>query len=225
MKNAVSGLGLAPDAAMVTFPIDMFLPGSDLAPLTARRREFYEGLTNWRSTFAQAAESSPMVNVEGATYEEARPVLRAMADNVLLEIEKTFDFYKATAASEHIDRTLQLIKAEGCKAGLVFNPATPLHYLDHTLDKIDLVLLMSVNPGFGGQSFIPGVMDKIKNMRDIIKKRGLNTLIEVDGGVKLKNAREIASAGADILVMGSAFFNSKDYADLMKKLRDVLKDV
>ncbi len=128
-------------------------------------------------------------------------------------------------ASVHLHRTVQAIKERGVKAGVSLNPATSLRSLDHILTDIDMILLMSVNPGFGGQSFIPGVMDKIKNMRDIIKTRGLNTLIEVDGGVKLKNAREIASAGADILVMGSAFFNSKNYGDLMKKLRDVLKDV
>ncbi len=128
-------------------------------------------------------------------------------------------------ASVHLHRTVQAIKERGVKAGVSLNPATSLRSLDHILTDIDMILLMSVNPGFGGQSFIPSVMDKIKNMRDIIKTRGLNTLIEVDGGVKLKNAREIASAGADILVMGSAFFNSKNYGDLMKKLRDVLKDV
>ncbi len=128
-------------------------------------------------------------------------------------------------ASVHLHRTVQAVKERGVKAGVSLNPATSLRSLDHILTDIDMILLMSVNPGFGGQSFIPGVMDKIKNMRDIIKTRGLNTLIEVDGGVKLKNAREIASAGADILVMGSAFFNSKNYGDLIKKLRDVLKDV
>lgn len=128
-------------------------------------------------------------------------------------------------ASVHLHRTIQAIKERGVKAGVSLNPATSLQSLDHILSDIDMVLLMSVNPGFGGQNFIHSVMDKIKTMRNIIKNRGLKTIIEVDGGVKLENAREIASQGADILVMGSAFFNSKDYGELMKKLRDALKDV
>jgi ribulose-phosphate 3-epimerase len=109
-------------------------------------------------------------------------------------------------ASEHIDRTLQLIKGEGCKAGLVFNPATPLSYLDYVMDKIDMILLMSVNPGFGGQSFIPSALDKLRQAREIIKASGRDIRLEIDGGVKTDNIGEIAAAGADTFVSGSGIF-------------------
>jgi len=100
-------------------------------------------------------------------------------------------------ASEHIDRTINLIKESGCKAGLVFNPATPLHHLDHVIDQLDMVLLMSVNPGFGGQSFIPHTLEKLRAVRNLIDSKGLQTRLEIDGGVKIDNIREIAAAGAD----------------------------
>ncbi|KZZ47211.1 ribulose-phosphate 3-epimerase, partial [Oleiphilus sp. HI0085] len=114
-------------------------------------------------------------------------------------------------ASEHIDRSLQLIKDGGCKAGLVFNPATPLHYLDHTLDQLDMVLLMSVNPGFGGQKFIPGTLDKLRQARKLINDSGKDIRLEIDGGVNINNIAEIAQAGADTFVAGSAIFNTDDY--------------
>jgi ribulose-phosphate 3-epimerase len=121
-------------------------------------------------------------------------------------------------ASEHIDRTLQLIKASGCKAGLVFNPGTPLHYLDHVLDKLDMILLMSVNPGFGGQSFIPSVFDKIRDVRAIIDASGFDIRLEIDGGVNLNNIAEISEAGVDTFVMGSALFGSdSSYSDTISK--------
>jgi ribulose-phosphate 3-epimerase len=116
-------------------------------------------------------------------------------------------------ASEHVDRSLQLIKSEGCKAGLVFNPATPLSYLDYVLDKVDMVLLMSVNPGFGGQAFIPATLDKLRKARKIIDDSGLNIRLEIDGGVKVDNIREIAEAGADTFVAGSAIFGAKGTND------------
>ncbi len=131
------------------------------------------------------------------------------------------DFAKAGAtyitfhpeASEHIDRSLQLIHGEGCKAGLVFNPATPLSYLDYVLDKVDMVLLMSVNPGFGGQSFIPGTLAKLRQARKIIDDSGLDIRLEIDGGVKVDNIREIAEAGADTFVAGSAIFGARNEND------------
>jgi ribulose-phosphate 3-epimerase len=140
------------------------------------------------------------------------------------------DFTKAGAtyitfhpeASEHIDRTLQLIRDNGCRAGLVFNPATPLDYLDHVLDKIDMVLLMSVNPGFGGQSFIPSSLDKLRKARRIIDDSGHNIRLEIDGGVKVDNIRKIAEAGADTFVAGSAIFGSKDYQATIKSMREEL---
>ena len=136
------------------------------------------------------------------------------------------DFAKAGAslisfhpeASEHVDRTIQLIKDSGCKAGLVFNPATPLSYLDYVLDKLDLVLVMSVNPGFGGQSFIPSALDKLRRVREMIDASGRAIRLEVDGGVKPSNIAEIARAGADTFVAGSAVFNEKDYAAVIARM-------
>jgi ribulose-phosphate 3-epimerase len=122
-------------------------------------------------------------------------------------------------ASEHVDRTISLIKEQGCKAGLVLNPATPLTCLDYTLEKLDLVLVMSVNPGFGGQQFIPGVLPKIREVRKRIAATGKPIWLEVDGGVKVDNIAEIARAGADTFVAGSAIFGSKDYAATIREMR------
>lgn len=122
-------------------------------------------------------------------------------------------------ASEHIDRSLQLIKDAGCQAGLVFNPATPLHYLDYVMDKIDVILIMSVNPGFGGQSFIPSALDKLREARARIDASGRAIRLEVDGGVKIDNIKQIAQAGADAFVAGSAIFNSDDYASVIEQMR------
>ncbi|MBW3516123.1 ribulose-phosphate 3-epimerase [Shewanella sp. SW36] len=143
------------------------------------------------------------------------------------------DFAKAGAsiitfhpeASEHVDRTLQLIKECGCKAGLVFNPATPLHYLDHVMDKLDVILLMSVNPGFGGQSFIPSTLDKLRQVRARIDVSGFDIRLEVDGGVKVDNIAEIAAAGADMFVAGSAIFGKPDYKAVVDEMRAELAKV
>ena len=116
-------------------------------------------------------------------------------------------------ASDHIDRTLQLIRNEGCKSGLVFNPATPLSYLEYVMDKVDMVLLMSVNPGFGGQSFIPATLDKLRQARKMIDDSGLDIRLEIDGGVKVDNIREIKEAGADTFVAGSAVFGAASDSD------------
>lgn len=128
-------------------------------------------------------------------------------------------------ASEHIDRTLQLIKDNGCQAGLVFNPATSLSYLEHVLDKVDVVLLMSVNPGFGGQSFIPHTLEKLRQARKIIDNSGRNIRLEVDGGVGVDNIAEIAEAGADMFVSGSAIFNQPDYKAVIDAMRSELAKV
>ncbi len=125
-------------------------------------------------------------------------------------------------ASDHIDRSLQLIHDHGCKSGLVFNPATPLDYLNHVIDKVDMVLLMSVNPGFGGQSFIPSALSKLADAREIIDSSGREIRLEIDGGVKVDNIREIAEAGADTFVAGSAIFGSKDYTATIQAMRDQL---
>ncbi|KNZ30641.1 MAG: ribulose-phosphate 3-epimerase [Methylibium sp. NZG] len=123
-------------------------------------------------------------------------------------------------ASEHVDRTIQLIRASGCKAGLVFNPATPLIHLDHVLEQLDLVLIMSVNPGFGGQSFIESALRKIEAVRKRIDATGKDIWLEVDGGVKADNARRICSAGADTLVAGSAVFSGGRYAEAIGSIRE-----
>ncbi|MBD1573076.1 ribulose-phosphate 3-epimerase [Vibrio sp. S17_S38] len=125
-------------------------------------------------------------------------------------------------ATEHLDRTLQLIKENGCQAGVVFNPATPLHHLDYIMDKIDMILLMSVNPGFGGQSFIPATLDKLREVRKRIDESGYDIRLEIDGGVKVDNIREIAEAGADMFVAGSAIFNQPDYKLVVDQMRDEL---
>lgn len=143
------------------------------------------------------------------------------------------DFAKAGAdyitfhpeASEHIDRSLQLIRDHGCKSGLVFNPATPLSYLDYVLDKVDVILLMSVNPGFGGQSFLPSTLKKLQQARRLIDESGLDIRLEVDGGVKVDNIAEIAAAGADMFVAGSAIFGKPDYKQIIDQMRTQLASV
>jgi ribulose-phosphate 3-epimerase len=149
------------------------------------------------------------------------------------------DFIKAGAsfvtfhpeASEHVDRTLGMIKEAGCKAGLVFNPATPLHILENIMDKLDMILLMSVNPGFGGQSFIPHTLEKCKQVRQLIDASGRDIRLEIDGGVKVDNIAEIAAAGADTFVSGSGIFGNKQETDpnkydtILKQMRDALATV
>ncbi len=140
------------------------------------------------------------------------------------------DFAKAGAsmitfhpeASTHIDRSLQMIRDAGCKSGLVFNPATPLSYLDYVMDKVDIILLMSVNPGFGGQSFIPATLDKLRQARKLIDDSGYDIRLEIDGGVKVDNIREIKAAGADMFVAGSAIFSQPDYKKVIDEMRTEL---
>ena len=125
-------------------------------------------------------------------------------------------------ASDHVDRSLELIKSLGCKAGLVLNPATPINLLEESLDKLDMVLLMSVNPGFGGQKFIESVLHKVAKVRTLIDQNNLNVRLEVDGGINLENISRVASAGADTFVAGSAIFNADNYADTIKQMRSSL---
>jgi ribulose-phosphate 3-epimerase len=141
------------------------------------------------------------------------------------------DFAKAGAswitfhpeASEHVDRTIGLIREQGCRPGIVLNPATPVDWLDYVLDKIDMVLLMSVNPGFGGQSFIPSVLPKITRVREMIDRSGREIRLEVDGGVKVDNIEAVAAAGADTFVAGSAIFGAKDYAATIAAMREAIR--
>ncbi len=175
----------------------------------------------------------PNLTVGPLVCQAIRPLVQVPIDVHLMvkPVDRIIpDFAKAGAniisfhpeASEHIDRTIGLIRDCGCKAGLVFNPATPLHYLDHVLDKLDLVLIMSVNPGFGGQSFIPGALSKIAAVRERIARSGRDIWLEVDGGVKTDNIAEIARAGADTFVAGSAIFGQKDYQAVISAMRKAL---
>lgn len=183
----------------------------------------------------------PNLTIGPLVCEAIRPLVKVPIDVHLMvkPVDRIVpDFAKAGAnvitfhpeASDHIDRTLSLIRESGCKAGLVFNPATPLTYMDHVMDKLDLVLLMSVNPGFGGQAFIGESLHKVAAARARVdaynKASGREILIEIDGGVKVDNIAEIARAGADTFVVGSAIFGARDadggYAGVMRRLRDAL---
>ena len=164
---------------------------------------------------------------------EAIRTVTSLPLDVHLMIEEpdkyTGDFIKAGAncltihyeACKHLHRTVQQIRENGINAGVSLNPATPVWSLEHILQDIDVALLMSVNPGFGGQKFIPAAIEKIRTLRRLISEKGLSTSIEVDGGIKLNNTAEVISAGADILVMGSAFFNSKDYGKVIEQFRKI----
>ena len=145
-----------------------------------------------------------------------KPVDRMIGD--FIDAGATFITFHPEG-SEHIDRSLQMIRDGGCKSGLVFNPATPLSYLDYVMDKVDMVLLMSVNPGFGGQKFIPGTLDKLRQARKMIDESGYDIRLEIDGGVGIQNIREIAEAGADTFVAGSAIFNTDDYKATIDAMR------
>ncbi len=177
----------------------------------------------------------PNLTIGPMVCEAIRPLTQAVIDVHLMvrPVDRIIpDFAKAGAniisfhpeASEHIDRTIGLIQESGCKAGLVFNPATPLSWLDFTLDKLDLVLIMSVNPGFGGQQFIPAALDKLRAVRERIRASGRDIWLEIDGGVKVDNIAKIARAGADTFVAGSAIFNSPDYSRTIAAMRAELEE-
>jgi ribulose-phosphate 3-epimerase len=178
----------------------------------------------------------PNLTIGPLVCEAIRPLTQAWIDVHLMvkPVDRIVpDFAKAGAniisfhpeASEHVDRTIGLIKEEGCKAGLVFNPATALTWLDHVLDKIDLVLIMSVNPGFGGQKFIPEALHKLSLARQKIVESGRDVWLEVDGGVKVDNIEQVARAGADTFVAGSAIFNTPDYRATISAMRAELAKV
>ncbi len=178
----------------------------------------------------------PNLTVGPVVCEAIRPLTKAVIDVHLMvrPVDRIVpDFAKAGAniisfhpeASEHVDRTIGLIKECGCKAGLVLNPATPLSWLDYTLDKLDLVLVMSVNPGFGGQKFIAAALAKLRAVRERVRNSGRDIWLEVDGGVKVDNIAEIARAGADTFVSGSAIFGTKDYKATIATMRAELAKV
>jgi ribulose-phosphate 3-epimerase len=172
----------------------------------------------------------PNLTIGPIVCEAIRPLTPALIDVHLMvrPVDRIIpDFAKAGAniisfhpeASDHVDRTIGLIHDSGCKAGLVFNPATPLTWLDHTLHKLDLILIMSVNPGFGGQKFIPAALEKLRAVRERIEQSGRSIWLEVDGGVKVDNIAEIARAGADTFVAGSAIFGTRDYKATVAAMR------
>ncbi|MFI4922694.1 MAG: ribulose-phosphate 3-epimerase [Burkholderiales bacterium] len=178
----------------------------------------------------------PNLTIGPLVCEALRPLTKAIIDAHLMlkPVDRIIpDFAKAGAniisfhpeASEHIDRTIELIKEQGCKAGLVFNPGTPLHYLEHVLEKLDLVLIMSVNPGYGGQKFIPEALNKLRSVRKLINETKRDIWLEVDGGVKVDNIAQIARAGADTFVSGSAIFSTKDYKATIAAMRAELAKI
>ena len=170
----------------------------------------------------------PMVCSALRNYQIAAPIdvhlMITPVDEMILEFAKAGASYISfhPEATAHVDRSLQLVRDQGCKSGLVFNPGTPIDCLEYLLDKIDVILLMSVNPGFGGQKFLPSTLKKLVNVRRIIDDAGLPIRLEVDGGISVENIREVADAGADMFVAGSAIFNSNDYSATIRAMRKEL---
>jgi ribulose-phosphate 3-epimerase len=207
---------------------------ADFARLGEQVRAAEQGGADWLHVDVMDGHFVPNITIGPLVVAALRPVTKLPLDvHLMIESPDRYleEFVRAGAdyltvhaeACPHLHRSLQAIKALGVKAGAVLNPATPLSALEHVLEECDLVLLMSVNPGFGGQRFIPQVMEKIARLRQMIEERGLSTLIEVDGGVGPSNARQIAAAGADVLVAGSAVFGNADIPAAIKLLRDQFK--
>ena len=170
----------------------------------------------------------PMVCSALRNYQITAPIdvhlMITPVDEMILEFAKAGASYISfhPEATAHVDRSLQLVRDQGCKSGLVFNPGTPIDCLEYLIDKIDVILLMSVNPGFGGQKFLPSTLKKLVNVRRIIDDAGLPIRLEVDGGISVENIREVADAGADMFVAGSAIFNSNDYSATIRAMREEL---
>jgi ribulose-phosphate 3-epimerase len=207
---------------------------ADFARLGEQVRAAEQGGADWLHVDVMDGHFVPNITIGPLVVAALRPVTKLPLDvHLMIESPDRYleEFVRAGAdyltvhaeACPHLHRSLQAIKALGVKAGAVLNPATPLSALEHVLEECDLVLLMSVNPGFGGQRFIPQVMEKIARLRQMIEARKLSTLIEVDGGVGPSNARQIAAAGADVLVAGSAVFGNADIPAAIKLLRDQFK--
>jgi ribulose-phosphate 3-epimerase len=219
---------------MTRFRIAPSILSADFARLGDEVRDVIAAGADWIHFDVMDNHYVPNLTVGPLVCEAIKPVATVPIDVHLMvkPVDRIVpDFAKAGArivsfhpeASEHIDRTLGLIREHGCKAGLVFNPATPLEYLDHVMDKVDLILIMSVNPGFGGQSFIRSALAKIAEARKRIDASGRDIWLEVDGGVKADNIAEIARAGADTFVAGSAIFGNKDRAAAIRGMREELK--
>lgn len=206
---------LSADFARLGEEVDAVLKaGADLIHFDVMDNHYVPNLTIGPMVCAALRKHSPKLPID--VHLMVKPVDRIIPD--FAEAGASYITFHPEA-SEHVDRSLQLIRDHGCKAGLVFNPATPLDYLHYVMDKLDMVLVMSVNPGFAGQSFIASALDKLRDARRLIDQSGRAIRLEIDGGVKVDNIREIATAGADTFVAGSAIFGTKDYAAVIKKMR------